>query len=165
MRGRSITLTLLVFALRVLPRRHMLLRKERKPSDHARMEWRQTLMCFSTKAHSSGERCLPAPAADRETFSAENSCRDTPVAPSCPNPQWNQPADKQTKSRGGTRAEYHFNASSIETNVYRGVCVRRNRHNTEGSTLLTLQWQINANQAADGVQPVIVDLCIRAPNV
>lgn len=57
-----------------------------------------------------------------KTFSTENSCRDIPVTLGWPKPQWNQTADKQTKSHGETRARYHFNASSIRTNVYRGLC-------------------------------------------
>lgn len=82
-----------------------------------------------------------------ETFSAENSHRDTPAAPS-----------RQTNKQRAAEERIISTPHRSERMFIGGVRVRRDRRNTEGFTLLTLQRPINANHAADSGRPIIAYL-------
>lgn len=84
--GGSITLILLVFALRVHPRGRRLLRKERKPTTTLGQSGGKHSCAAAQRSIHQVETVSRCRQQIEKTFSAENSCCDTPVAPSCPNP-------------------------------------------------------------------------------
>lgn len=148
--------TLLVFGLRVLPRGLMLLKKTRKPSDHARMERRQTLAAAQRSIHQ--VETVPRRRQQTEkTVSAENSCRDTPVASSSPDLHGISQQTTNKKPRRNT-VRVSFQRLFDRNKCLSGGVFSMTAAKLRASHCSHYGLPINANQAADSVRPVIADL-------